>query len=206
QAFEETPLAAGMGEQAGEELGGIAQAFDADAQTVAARGVQSVETAAAASYASVQPLQGLGGEVGDRPLSAPGAHGIGVAAPGAGLDPGQSLEHQGGVARRIDRRHRPAVGAAAGRQQSQAQGGEVGVGRLQRGRVEDVADEDVEVAGGVGLMRQPFQLGDDGGGVLTQQGFEYGQGGAQAAQADPQLVQGLGTAHPSQQFGVGRDL
>src|SRR5690606_23952915 len=76
----------------------------------------------------------------------------------------------------------------------------------QRGGVEDVADEDVQIAGGVGLMRQPFQLGDDGSGVSAQQGTEYGQGGAQATQAHTQLMQGLGPAHPSQQFGVGRDL
>ncbi|MNJ35432.1 hypothetical protein D3C77_301690 [compost metagenome] len=95
---------------------------------------------------------------------------------------------------------------AARRQQAQAQRREVGIGRLQRGRVEDLADEDVQVSRRVGLVRQPLQFGRDRLDVLAQQGGEHGQGGAQAAQAHPHLVQGLGPPHPPQQFGIGRGL
>src|SRR5690606_21257289 len=78
QRLEEASFAAGMVEQAGEELGRVTQAFHPDAQPVAARRVQAVEATAAASHAPVEPLQGLGGEVGDGPLSAPGPYRIGV--------------------------------------------------------------------------------------------------------------------------------
>ncbi|MNS78810.1 hypothetical protein D3C72_1124410 [compost metagenome] len=88
-----------------------------------------------------------------------------------------------------------------------AQRRQTGRGGLQSRGVEDVADEDVQIAGGVAFARQPLQfclyafaLG------LGQQGLEDADGGAQATQAHPHLMHGLGAAHEPQKFGVGRDL
>ncbi len=134
-------------------------------------GVQSGQVAGAMFDLTMQLGQGLDGEGRDRIVGQDGR-----------LDPGGRLQHQQGVARRGDGRQNAVIGLTPRGQQMTAKGREVGRGGRQGGRVEDVADEDVEVAGGVGLMRQPFQFGLDPFALgLGQQGFEDPDCGAQAA-------------------------
>ncbi|MNU63034.1 hypothetical protein D3C71_522790 [compost metagenome] len=138
---------------------------------MAGLGVQVGEVAGAVFDLMMQAAQGLDGEGGDR-----------IVGQGGRLDPGGRLQHQQGVARRGDGGQHAIIGLTPRGQQMTAQGREAGRAGLQGGGVEDVADEDVEVAGGVGLVRQPLQLGLDAFALgLGQQRFEDADGGAQAA-------------------------
>ncbi|MNX87306.1 hypothetical protein D3C86_1192310 [compost metagenome] len=196
QRLEIAGAAATGRKQVGEELGGVAQALGADAQVVARVGVLIGQAPGALFHLMVQVVERLGGEP---------RHG--VDRQGRRLDPGGRFQHQQAVARRLERAKGAIIGLSSRGQQASTQRRQAGRGGVLRRRVEDVADEDVQIAGAVGLVRQPFQLGLDAPAIrLGQQGLEDDDGGAQAAQAHAHLMHRLGSAHDAQQFGVGRDL